>query len=211
MAGDDLDRELRTHLDQEAEERRERGVSPEEARYAALRAFGNPTLVKEEIHEMSPWLLLEQLGQDVRYALRTLRRNAAFTIVAILSLALGIGGNTAVFSLVSGVLLRSLPYAESERLVQVTGFYPQGALVHCRSGPDLGGRRLHRGLHVQPHRPRRGPPAPRQLGLREPVHPARGGPRSAGPSSPGRTDPGSTGSSSSAIRSGRAHSAPIPG
>ena len=132
MAGDDLDRELRTHLDQEAEELREGGLSPEEARYAALRTFGNPTRVKEEIHDMSPWLLLEQLGQDVRFALRTLRKNAAFTTVAILSLALGIGANTAVFSLVSGVLLKSLPYPEPERLVQVTGFYPQGALVHVQ-------------------------------------------------------------------------------
>ena len=128
----DLDREIETHLEEEAEEQKERGLAPAEARYAALRAFGNPTRVKEEIHDMSPWLMLEQMGQDVRYALRTLRKNAAFTAVAVLSLALGIGANTAVFSVVSGVLLKSLPYSEPERLVQVTGFYPQGGVVHVQ-------------------------------------------------------------------------------
>ncbi len=128
----DLDREIESHLDEEADEQRARGLAPEEARYAALRAFGNATRVKEEVHDMSPWRLLDELGQDVRFALRTLRKNAAFTAVAVLSLALGIGANTAVFSLVSGVLLKSLPYAQPERLVQVTGFYPQGGVVHVQ-------------------------------------------------------------------------------
>jgi predicted permease len=132
MTNRNLDREIQDHLDLEAEELRGRGLGVEEARYGALRAFGNPTRVKEEVHDMSPWLLLEQLGQDVRFAVRTLRKNAATTAVAILSLALGVGANTAVFSLVDGVLFESLPYPQPDRLVRVTGYYPQGAVVHLQ-------------------------------------------------------------------------------
>jgi predicted permease len=107
----------------------EAGVTPEEARHAARRAFGNVVRVREEIHEMSRWALLEQLLQDVRHALRTLKRAPAFTAVTTLSLALGIGANAAMFSAVDRVLLRPLQYPDAERLVRVTGYYPKGAVA----------------------------------------------------------------------------------
>jgi predicted permease len=126
---EDLARELRAHLDLEAEEQREAGVPADEAPYAALRAFGNVSVVKEEVREMWGWTCLEQLAQDLRFAFRTLRKNPGFSAVAVLSLALGIGGNAAMFSLVNGVLIRPLAYSQPDRLVRVTGYYPKGALV----------------------------------------------------------------------------------
>jgi putative ABC transport system permease protein len=80
----DLDRELRAHLDLETEEQQESGLPPDEARYAAQRAFGNTTLIAEDTRAMWGWTLLDQLGQDLRYAVRTLLRSSAFTVVAVL-------------------------------------------------------------------------------------------------------------------------------
>jgi predicted permease len=115
----DLDRELRSHLELEVEERQEAGLPPDQARYAAQRAFGNTTLVQEEIREMSRWMLLDRLRQDLHYAFRTLGRNRGFTTVAILTLALGIGANTAIFSLLNAVELRRLPVRDSQELVML--------------------------------------------------------------------------------------------
>jgi putative ABC transport system permease protein len=117
----DLERELRSHLESEAAEQQESGLSAEEAYYAARRAFGNATLVKEDVREMWRWTSLDRFSQDVHYALHILSKNYAFTVVAVLSLALGIGANTAIFSVIDSVLFRPLPYSEPERLVDVWG------------------------------------------------------------------------------------------
>ena len=114
---EDLERELRGHLELEAEEQHEAGLSSNEARYAARRAFGNTTLIKEDVRAVWNWTLLEQIGQDLRYAARTMRKNWGFSAVAILSLALGIGANTAIFGLIDALLLKSLPVRDPQSLL----------------------------------------------------------------------------------------------
>ena len=114
-----LDRELRDHLELDAEAKMDRGLSAEQARYAAQRDFGNTTLVREVTREMWSWTSLERVWQDVRYGLRMIRRNPGFAVVAILTLALGIGANSAMFSIINGVLLRPLPYPEADRLINI--------------------------------------------------------------------------------------------
>ena len=115
----DLERELRSHLELEAEDQQENGLPPAEAHLAARKAFGNASLIQEEIRALSAWTALERLAQDLRYGWRTMGRNRAFAAVAILTLALGIGANTVIFSLLNAVELRRLPVRDPHQLVML--------------------------------------------------------------------------------------------
>ena len=115
----ELREELDFHLEEEAEERRADGLTEEEAGYAARQDLGNYTLVQEDTRAAWGWTLLEQFIQDVRFAFRSLRKSPLFTVVAVLTLAFGIGANTAMFSLMDQVLLQSLPVKHPEQLVLV--------------------------------------------------------------------------------------------
>jgi predicted permease len=114
----ELREELEFHLGEETEQRREAGLREEEARWAARRELGNRTLAAENTRAAWGWTLIGQFGRDVRYAFRLMRRSPGFTAIAILSLALGIGANTAIFSLFDTIVLRPLPVAHPERLVE---------------------------------------------------------------------------------------------
>src|SRR5579872_3100816 len=113
----ELEEELRFHFEEELEGRQAQGLAPDDARRAAHRDLGNITLLKEDTRAMWTWTFFEQLLQDLRYAARTMLANKTFTALAALSLALGIGANTAIYSFMDSILLRSLPVPEPESLV----------------------------------------------------------------------------------------------
>src|SRR5262245_39197378 len=114
---DDLDREIRDHIDADTRDNVARGMSEEEARTAAIRKFGNVARVKEDVRAvwMSGWL--DELRLDARDAVRYVRRNPAFSLAIVVTLALGIGLSTAIYSVVQAVLLRPLAYVYPERMV----------------------------------------------------------------------------------------------
>jgi putative ABC transport system permease protein len=129
------ERELLAYLEIETDENMARGMMPEEARYAARRKLGNPMQIREEIYRMNSLGFIESLWQDLRCGARMLRKNAGFAVVAILTLALGIGANTAIFSVIEAVLLRPLPYDNPDRIVVVMESNPSKGFPQFSASP----------------------------------------------------------------------------
>jgi hypothetical protein len=116
---DDFSEEVRAHLALEADRLIAEGMSPEDAHAAARRAFGNAARAQERYYESRRLMWIEDLRRDSRYALRGLARTPGFTAVAVVTLALGIGANSAIFSVLNAVVLRSLPYKDADRFVRL--------------------------------------------------------------------------------------------
>ena len=134
----EVDAELRFHIDRETTENIERGMSPDAARTAALRAFGGVQRFKEEVRDEHGFAVLDQLRQDLAYTARAALRSPGFTAIVVLTLALGVGATTAIFSVVRGVLLRELPFTAPDRLVRLWAANP--ATNDARAGlsvPDF--------------------------------------------------------------------------
>src|SRR5439155_2213271 len=122
--------ELKSYLQIETDENIARGMSAEEAGQAAQRKLGNTLRIREDIYQMNTIGFLDSVAGDLRYALRGMRRNPTFTLAAVLTLALGIGANTAIFAVVHGVLIKALSYPNAEELV---------SLRHTAAGLPSGG------------------------------------------------------------------------
>jgi predicted permease len=139
----DLERELQDHLELEAEEQREAGLAVDDAAYAARRTLGNATQIKEEVRDMWRSKSLADLAQDLRHGWRTMRHSPGLTVMAVLSLALGIGANTAIFSLMNAVMMRELPVKNPGQLV-LLGTGREGGSTDDFAATDLYSYRFYR-------------------------------------------------------------------
>jgi putative ABC transport system permease protein len=131
----ELEDEIRFHLEMEIDRNLERGLAPEEARREALKSFGGAEKFKDEVRDQSVARFLETVLQDLKYGLRSLWKNQAFSAAALITLALGIGANTAIFSVVNGVLLQSLPYGGGDRLVRLRQDAPSANVENAGFSP----------------------------------------------------------------------------
>jgi predicted permease len=132
-----LDDELQFHLEQQIAENVAAGMSEEEARYAAMRAFGNPTALKEETRVSWGWIWLEQFAQDLRYGARSLAKNPGFTLVAVFAVALGIGVNAGIFSVLNGMALKLLPVPAASQIVSVDQMFSGKVQRNVHGEPGL--------------------------------------------------------------------------
>jgi putative ABC transport system permease protein len=130
----ELDREIEAHLELEAQEQEESGLRPDEARFAARRAFGNKAIVREDARAVWTAVWLERFARDVKYAARSLRKTPGFAVVAVLTLALGIGANTAIFSAINALMLQPLPFTAAEQLVRIYSI--QKGMFNTFANPD---------------------------------------------------------------------------
>jgi predicted permease len=134
----ELEDEIRTHMEFETDEKLQDGLTPKEARAAARRAFGSVAFAKEQSRSRWGFGIVETFWQDLRYAVRMLFKNPGFTLIAVITLTLGVGANTAIFSVINSILLRSLPYHEPERIALIWGDIPaEGAHRSQVSATDV--------------------------------------------------------------------------
>jgi hypothetical protein len=132
----DLAEEMRLHVEMKAEEKREAGLEEKEAQQAAIREFGNPLLLKEVSRDIWGWTMVESTIKDIRYGLRMLYKNPGFSTLAVVTLAVGIGASTAIFSVVYAVVIRPLPFEHPEQLVTLWKTDRQFSQTPV-SGPDF--------------------------------------------------------------------------